>query len=149
MLFSREFLPTDADFDALVLNCVPPERRPALRARFVADSGRAARQMAIGVFKVPTRAIRAPVLVVGAERDEFIPFGVAQRVATKLDAPMILARNHGHFLFAEKNWEETAAEMLDWIDALPRQIRDPNAEPRVRPTWAEPESPTSDVNQSP
>jgi pimeloyl-ACP methyl ester carboxylesterase len=147
MLFSRPFLPTDADLDALVLNCVPAHRRDAIRARFVADSGRAARQMAIGIFKVPPRAVRAPMLVVGAERDEFIPFRVAQRVALTFDAPLILARRHGHFLFAEDNWQDTATEILDWIDALPRVIRDPSAEPRLRPSWAEPDAPVSGESQ--
>lgn len=144
MLLSRAFLPTDADLDALVLNCVPEHRRAALRARFVADSGRAARQMAIGMFKVPARAIRAPVFVVGAEQDEFIPFRVAQRVARNLDAPLYLAPRHGHFLFAEENWQETATVILDWIDALPRVIRDPGAEPRVRPAWAAPDTHVSE-----
>lgn len=133
LAFSRAFLPFDRDLDALVLNQVPVHERAAVRARFVADSGRAARQAALGVFTVPPRAIRAPLLVVGAEHDRFIPFSVAKRVAHKYAAPLHTARGHGHFLFAEPGWERTADAMLDWIDGLPRVIRDTSAEVGVRP----------------
>ena len=125
MLLSRAFLPSNAHLDALVLNRVPEADRAAIRDRFVADSGRAARQISLGVYKVPTRAVRAPMLVVGSEDDRFIPLGVARRVAHKYGAAFHVARAHGHFLFSEPEWEAEAAHILDWIDALPRVIREP------------------------
>jgi non-heme chloroperoxidase len=121
LLLSRPFLPRDADFDALVLNEVPVERRAAIRKLFAPDSGRAAREAALGVFDVP--AVRVPMLVVGAEHDRFIPYGVARRVARRYSAPLHTARGHGHFLLAEPGWEREAAAMLDWIDALPSGVR--------------------------
>ena len=128
LLFSRPFLPTSEHLDALVLNRVPENDRAAIRARMVPDSGRAARQIALGVFKVPRRAMRAPVLVVGSEHDRFIPLGAARRVASMYGASLHVAQGHGHFLFSEPGWEEQARVILDWIDALPRVIRDPAAE---------------------
>ena len=138
LLFSRAYVPSDADLDALVLNCVPANEREVLRRKFVPDSGCASRQVALGVYRVPPRAQRNPLLVVGSENDRFIPLSVAERIARKYGAPLHVAKNHGHFLFAEPAWEAEAKVILDWIDALPRSVRDPRAEVRVRPAAENP-----------
>jgi non-heme chloroperoxidase len=119
LLASRPFLPRADDLDALVLNRVPVADRPAARARLVADSGRAARQAALGKYAVPKRSVRVPVLVVSGEDDRFIPLGVAQKIARRYDAPLLVARGHGHFLLAEPGWEDQARVVIDWLDALP------------------------------
>ena len=133
MLFNRPFLPSDRHLDALVLNRVPEGSRSALRRRFVAGSGRVSRETALGLFKVPARAVRAPLLVVGAEHDRFIPLETASRVARAYAASWHVARGHGHFLFSEPGWEDTADVILEWIQALPRVLRDTTAEVGVRP----------------
>jgi non-heme chloroperoxidase len=125
LLLSRPFVPTDADVDALVLNEVPAPERAAIRSRFVRDSGRAARQAALGVYDVPLRSLRAPLLVVGAERDRFVPANVARRLARRYDATLHIAAGHGHFLFSEPGWEKEVATILDWIDRLPAPVRGP------------------------
>lgn len=127
LLFSRPFVPTSRDLDVLVLNKVPRDARPALRARFVPDSGRAARQIALGVYDVTLPAGRAPLLVVGAEHDRFVPLSVARRLARRYDAPLHVARGHGHFLFAEPGWQAEVGAILDWIDALPAPAREPSS----------------------
>lgn len=125
LLLSRPFVPTDADLDALVLNEVPEHERSAIRGRFIPDSGRAARQIALGVYDVPLRSLRAPLLVVGAEHDRFVPITVARRLSRRLDAPLHVARGHGHFLFSEPGWEAQVGAILDWIDKLPAPVRGP------------------------
>lgn len=127
LLLSRAFVPRAADLDALVLNRIPERERAALRSRFVPDSGRAARQVALGVYDIPVRTVRAPLLVVGAEHDRFVPVNVARRLARRYDAPLQVARGHGHFMFAEPGWEIQVAAILDWIDALPAPVRGPSA----------------------
>lgn len=124
LLFSRAFRPTDDDLDALVLNRVPESGRAPLRQRLVADSGRAARQAALGVVDIPSGAARAPQLVVSGDQDRFVPLGVARRIAARYGAPLHIARGHGHFLFAEPGWEEHAGAMLDWIGTLPRSVKE-------------------------
>lgn len=124
LLLSRPFKPRDADLDALVLNRVPPAERGAIRDRLVADSGRAARQAALGVVAVPADRVRAPILVMGGDDDRFIPLGVARRLAARYAAPLHVAKGHGHFLFAEPGWETHATAMLAWIAALPRDVRE-------------------------
>ena len=132
MILSRPFLPSASHLDALVLNRMPEQDRPVTRSRFVADSGRAARQITLGVYKIPSRAVRVPLLVVGAELDRFIPVRVAERIARKYDGTFHVARGHGHFLLGEPGWEQQAKTILDWIDALPRIIREVAGEVSVR-----------------
>lgn len=127
LLLSRSFQPTDADADALVLNRVPAQDRGAIRRRFVRDSGRASREIALGTYDIPRSAIRIPLLVVASDDDRFIPPGVSRRIAERYQAPFHIAEGHGHFLFSEPGWEAHAAVMLDWIDALPRTVRESGA----------------------
>ena len=124
LLMSRSFLPTANDLDAIVLNRVPEPERAAMRARLVADSGRAARQAALGVYRVPKRSVRVPLLVVSGDADRFVPLGVAQKIARRYKAPMLVARGHGHFLLSEPGWENQVRVVLDWLDALP-ETREP------------------------
>lgn len=123
LVASRPFLPVAKHLDAMVLNRVPEAERAAVRDRFVPDSGRAARQISLGVHAIPARAMRAPILVVGSDDDRFIPLTVSRRVAVKYGAPLHVAKGHGHFLFSEPGWEAEAGFILDWIDALPSAIR--------------------------
>ena len=123
LLLSRAFLPRPADLDALVLNRVPASEREQHRIRFVPDSGRAARQAAIGSSDADLSVARTPMLVVSGDEDRFVPLGVARRIAQRYDAPLHVARGHGHFLFGEPGWEPHAAAILDWIGQLPAAAR--------------------------
>jgi non-heme chloroperoxidase len=116
LLLSRAYLPIAADLDALVLNMVPTEQRAALRDRFVPDSGRASREMALGIYAVRPSEVPVPTLVVGADQDRFIPLNVSRRMAQKYGAQFYVAKGHGHFLLAEPGWEKEAQVILDWID---------------------------------
>jgi pimeloyl-ACP methyl ester carboxylesterase len=118
LLFSRPYLPIAEHFDALVLNMIPPEQRAAQRARFTPDSGRASRDIALGVHAVSPEQVRVPMLVVGAEHDRFIPLDTSRRMARKYGAQLHVAKGHGHFLLAEPGWQSEAEIILDWIDAL-------------------------------
>jgi pimeloyl-ACP methyl ester carboxylesterase len=131
LLLSRPFVPTDDDLDALVLNRVPPEERNALRRRFTPDSGRAAREAALGIHAVPAGAVRVPLLVVSGDDDRFVPLGVARKVARRYGAPLHVAPGHGHFLFAEPGWQTHAEVILDWIESAAQPARrEPGREPR-------------------
>lgn len=117
LLLSRPLLPRAEDLDALTLNAVPEPARSRLRARLVADSGRATRDAALGVHVAPAGSIGVPMLFVSGDQDRFIPLGVTTRVARRFGAPLHVARGHGHFLFGEPGWESHADVMLDWMDA--------------------------------
>jgi pimeloyl-ACP methyl ester carboxylesterase len=116
LLFSRVLMPRKEDLDALTLNAVPEPTRSELRARLIADSGRAARDAALGVHAVPAGSIDVPMLFVSGDQDRFIPLGVTTRVAKRFGAPLHVARGHAHFLFGEPGWEPHADAILDWMD---------------------------------
>ena len=115
LLFDRAFLPRREDLDALVLNRIPLGERDAVRARLVPDSGRAARDAALGRHAVRARDVDVPMLFVSGDDDRFIPLGVTTRVARRFGAPLHVARGHGHFLFAEPGRAPHLTAMLDWI----------------------------------
>ena len=122
MLLSRPFMMSDRDIDELALNHIPVADRAGVRARFTPDSGRAVREMALGVYNVRADAVRVPLFVMGASDDRFIPPSVARRIAEKFSAPLHVAPGHGHFMFGEPGWEKQAAVMLDWIGGLPPAV---------------------------
>lgn len=124
MLLSRPFMMSDRDIDELALNRLPAAQRAGVRARFTPDSGRAVRQMALGVFAVKREDVGIPLFVMGADDDQFIPSSVARSIAKKFSAPLHIAPGHGHFLFGEPGWEAHASLMLDWIDALPPGVNE-------------------------
>ncbi len=132
MLLSRALRPSEGDFNDLVLNAVPQTERAVFHERFVPDSGRAARQAALGVFKVPPRALRAPMLVVGGSEDRMIPAAVSEKVAALYSSPLHIAQGHGHMMFAEPGGEQVVRTILNWMDALPRSARDPDADVGAR-----------------
>lgn len=127
MLRSRPFVARWEDFRALVLAGIPPEERQELFERFVADSGRAARELALGVVGVDRSRVRCPLLVVGGDADRFIPLPIVRRVAARYGAPLYVARGHAHLLPLEPRWETPARYIADWIDASVG-ARSPNPE---------------------
>ena len=123
ILRSRTVVPRFGDARDLVLNCVPEGERRALFAQFVPDSGRVGRQMSFGAVKVDAARLRShecPVLVVTSDDDRFIPPRVAQRVARRYQAPVYMARGHGHFLLREPGWTEAASFIAGWLE---REVR--------------------------
>ena len=87
LLRSRPLAPGRGETSAIVLNRVPPEERPVLYARFIADSGRAARDISLGTLGVDATRIRRPMLVVSGADDRFIAPRIARRIAAKYGAP--------------------------------------------------------------
>jgi pimeloyl-ACP methyl ester carboxylesterase len=111
----RAFRAREADTCALSLNAVPPAQRRALAARFVADSGRVALQLALGRVTMPPRP-RCPMLVVGAARDRLIPARVQRRIAHHYGAEYMEVLDRGHMLPLEPGWPAPLARLLGWIE---------------------------------
>ena len=112
----RAFRPREADARALALGCVSPSLRATVAARFVHDSGRVARQLALGTLPALPRP-RCPVLVVGARQDRLTPAALQRRVAARYDAEYVEAVGHGHMLPIEPGWPAPILRVLAWLDA--------------------------------
>jgi pimeloyl-ACP methyl ester carboxylesterase len=118
LLRSKPVVPRWRDVRDLVLNRVPSADQQKTFARFVADSGRAGREMSFGSVAVNANRVReneCPVLVVTSDDDRFVPAHIAQRVAERYHAPVFMSRGHGHLMLYEPGWNEGAAFIADWI----------------------------------
>ena len=119
LLRSKRVAPRWKDMRDLVLNRVPENEQQATFARFVPDSGRAAREMSFGAIRVDAERVRSngcPVLVVTSDDDRFIPPRIAQRIAQRYRAPVYMARGHGHLMLQEPGWSEAASFIASWLE---------------------------------
>ncbi len=116
LLHARALVPRFEDADDLNFNRVPPEERPALFAHYVPESGRAAREMAIGLVGVDAAAVRCPVLSVGATEDRTVPVAISGRIARKYGGTHLVFTGHAHFILLEPGWERPAAAIAGWLE---------------------------------
>lgn len=111
LLRSRAIRVQRGDAEALIMNRIPPDERPAVFARFQPDSGRAGREIMLGAVAVDRRQVRCPVFVFGGDDDRFIPLRVARRVAAKYGAPLRVLPSRAHLVMQEPGWREAAGEI--------------------------------------
>ena len=115
MLRSRAFAASRGDHDAITFNRVPREQRDAIFARFAPESGRAARELALGKVAVDDANVRCPLFVASAADDKTILPSVARLIARKYHAPIRVYDEHAHMLPAEPGWEGPAADIERWL----------------------------------
>jgi non-heme chloroperoxidase len=115
LLASRPFVPTRADADALLFTLLAPDVRRDAYARLVPESGRAAREIALGLVGVDARRLRCPTLVVGAARDAISPPAVQRRIAAKYRSEYRELPAHAHMAMLEDGWEALADELASWL----------------------------------
>jgi len=118
MLLSRRTIMSREDADELALNRIEPERRAAIYSRdFIHDSGRALREMALGV-RVDARRVVCPVLCVTGSDDRFVSAASVQKTAGRYKATFLEYPRHGHVLFEEPGWQRPMGDIAEWIDAV-------------------------------
>ena len=116
MLAGHAFTASRGHADFLFLNGLTPEQRDWAFPRFGAESGRAARELAMGGLAVDARAIRCPTLVVGADQDRITPAALQRRIAGRYRAEYQEAAGHAHMLMLEEGWERPFKDMLAWME---------------------------------
>jgi pimeloyl-ACP methyl ester carboxylesterase len=119
MLLSQPLVPRRADLDAIVFNRTPEAERDAVFARYVPESGRAARELAFGsaATAVDPRRVTCPVLVVAGGSDRFVPPRVARRLARRYRAAHREFPGMGHVLVSEPGWEAVVEYVGEWLAA--------------------------------
>ena len=115
ILTNRVIYPNLEDLRELALNCAPPELQHLALAAMVPDSGRAGRQISLTGVPVNAAKVRCPMMVVAAERDQFVPASVVAKIAKRYRVPLKTVRNHGHMVVMEPGWELLADEIAAWI----------------------------------
>jgi pimeloyl-ACP methyl ester carboxylesterase len=118
LLASRPLVPGRGDTSAIVLNRIPIAEREALYKRFIPDSGRAARDLSLGIVAIDASRLRRPILVVSGLDDRFIAPSIARQVAAKYGAPCWQYPGNGHFLPWEPGWDRILADVEGWVRRL-------------------------------
>lgn len=116
MIGARAFSVSRAHADHLFLNRLSPEQRQWAFPRFGAESGRAARELALGGLAVDADAVRCPTLVVGAADDRITPAALQRRIARRYRAEYQEAAGHAHMLMLEDGWERPFKDVLAWLE---------------------------------
>jgi pimeloyl-ACP methyl ester carboxylesterase len=114
MARGRTFAPRRADADISVMNEVDPAEREELFARFIPDSGTAAREIALGRVAVDPARVRIPILVAGATSDRISPPALHVKLVRRYDADEIVFDARGHLVMLEDGWRARALQVLDW-----------------------------------
>ncbi len=118
MLFNRAFMFYKDDFDALMLNFIGEREAFNIFSCSVLESGRVARELAIGLIKVNEMSVTCPTLVVGAQEDLMIPVRVQEKIANKYGSDFILIHGHGHMLMLEEGWRGSISKILEWTSKI-------------------------------
>ncbi len=119
MLASRPLSGSAEEHHALTLNRTDPATAADALARFIPDSGRAARELSLGTLRILPESVRCPTLVVVAGDDRFVAPRIGRALAKRYDATRLDYPNHAHFLVAEPGWERVADDVARWLDSLP------------------------------
>lgn len=117
ILAGRPFLPPAGTCSRIVLNEIPPALHSAFHGSLVPESGRVYREMMAGSVRIDAANVRAPVLVMGGNRDRIISTRLMKATAKRLGADIRILSGKGHLLFAEPGWQTLSAEVADWLDA--------------------------------
>lgn len=115
LLFSNPLVPRRSDADALFLGRLPAPERERVFEQIQPESGRAARELALGAITIDARRVRCPVLAVGAADDRFLPPRIARAIARKYDCEYREYAEHGHYIVGEPGWERVADDVAAWL----------------------------------
>jgi pimeloyl-ACP methyl ester carboxylesterase len=110
--------PTLEDLKEIVLNHVPESQQAEVLGMLAPDSGRAAKEMSVSGVPVDHKRVRAPVLVVAADDDRFIPLDACHQVAALYHASMQTLSGHGHMMILEPGWQTIADTVARWAVTL-------------------------------
>lgn len=70
----------------------------------------------LGLNLVPTKRIKTPLLIIGAENDTVIKPRMVQRTAEKYDTSAEIFPDMAHDVMLETGWEKVAKRILEWLD---------------------------------
>jgi pimeloyl-ACP methyl ester carboxylesterase len=111
-------LPSRRDADAMLMNDLPIAERDLRYPQFIADSGRAAGQVAVGAVAVDPAAVTCPVLVVSTQDDRMSPPSIQPELVRRYRAHHLAIADRAHLLPIEPGGDVAGAMVLDRLDAL-------------------------------
>ena len=118
IMASRPFAIGPEDAAALLGNRLTPELQAWAYPHLVPESGRAAREMALGRIAIDPAGIRCPTLVLGTEHDRITPASVQRKIAARYGSKYLEAAGHAHLPMLETGGERLFAGVLEWLAAV-------------------------------
>ncbi|HTY77803.1 MAG TPA: alpha/beta fold hydrolase [Candidatus Bathyarchaeia archaeon] len=112
---ARPFRIGPEDAAALLGNRLAPNIQAWAYAQLVPESGRAARELALGSIAVDPASVRCPTLVLGAEMDRITPAPVQRKIAARYNSEYLEAAGHAHLPMLEPGGERLFANVLSWL----------------------------------
>jgi pimeloyl-ACP methyl ester carboxylesterase len=117
-LFDRSMPPNEQEQKDRLLNAFPPEAQDEMFARQVPESGRAARQIALGQIAVDPSMVTCPVLSVTAGADRLVLPSVGTKLAKRYRGDLLHFDTAGHYaLVGEPGWQTRSEMVIHWINA--------------------------------
>jgi len=123
---SLRLTPWEANY--LLFNRVPEADRADRYARLVAESGRAAYQVAFGPLnlagsnRVDKAAVTCPILSLAGSHDRIVPAAAGRRMAAWYGGAARLDHReypeHAHMMMQEPDGDARVADIIDWLEAL-------------------------------
>ncbi len=105
-------------------NYTKPESDQFFETVAVPESRKIARDTVFSSFaKVDFKKPHKPLLFIGGEKDAIFPSDFTKRIASKYKDPNSIVNvkvfpGRSHFIAGEKNWQEVADYVLNWINTL-------------------------------
>lgn len=115
IMASQPFAIGREDAAALLGNRLSPALEAWAYPQLVPESGRAAREMALGSIAVDPAGIRCPTLVLGTEDDRITPASVQRKIAERYGSKYLEGHGHGHLPMLEAGGEALFAQVLEWL----------------------------------
>lgn len=108
------------------LDRMPPDKRAAIFARFVPESGRASFEIMhwgldmARASEVDARKVECPLLVIAGSEDRINTPGTVERIAALYKDRAAYEKFTGmsHWLVGEPGWEKVAARALAWLGEI-------------------------------
>ncbi len=128
LAWMQPFVPTRAEATYGVLNALEEDRHEVVYAERAHESGRAVWEIGfwwldpLRAAYVERSAVRCPILACAGGRDRAAPPSLVHRIAARY--PQSEVRDYpdrGHLMVVEPGWPEIAADITEWIKALPPQ----------------------------
>jgi pimeloyl-ACP methyl ester carboxylesterase len=98
-----------------ILDRVPQPDRRRVYESLLYESGICFREALGGSVRVDRAKVRVPLRVIAASDDRVISPALARVIADYYGAEFSVLDRHGHWFIEEPGWEETAADVADWL----------------------------------
>jgi pimeloyl-ACP methyl ester carboxylesterase len=116
VLSGRPIHPTEATFRNLLVHDLPEYEQRHLIQSFGAESGRAFREMILGLARLPGKRFRGPVLCLSGGEDLIISSRTSKAIARYYGAPHETFPRRGHWLIASSAEQEVAGRVVRWLE---------------------------------